>query len=63
MGAWEIAVRPLWRFVRGYVLRAGFLDGAAGAAVAWARAYEAYVRYARLWELSRFEASRGDALR
>ena len=62
-GAWEIAFRPLWRFVRGYVLRAGFLDGAAGAAVAWARAYEAYVRYARLWELSRFEASRGDALR
>jgi glycosyltransferase involved in cell wall biosynthesis len=62
-GAWEIAVRPLWRFVRGYVLRGGFLDGAAGAAVAWARAYEAYVRYARLWELSRFAASRGDAIR
>lgn len=53
-GAWEIAARPLWRFVRGYVLRLGFLDGAAGAAMAWARAYEAFRRYARLWELSRF---------
>lgn len=61
--AWEIAVRPLSRFLRGYVLRGGFLDGAAGAAVAWARAYEAYVRYARLWELSRFPASTRDALR
>jgi glycosyltransferase involved in cell wall biosynthesis len=53
-GAWEIAARPLWRFLRGYVLRLGFLDGAAGAAMAWARAYEAFRRYARLWELSRF---------
>lgn len=61
--AWEVALRPLWRFLRGYVLRAGFLDGAAGAAMAWARAYEAYARYARLWELSRFPESRTDALR
>lgn len=51
-GALDVALRPLWRLFRGYVLRAGFLDGAAGAAMAWARAYEAYVKYARLWELS-----------
>jgi glycosyltransferase involved in cell wall biosynthesis len=50
----DVAVRPLWRFVRGYLLQAGFLDGAAGAAAAWARAVEGYVKYARLWELSRF---------
>jgi glycosyltransferase involved in cell wall biosynthesis len=62
-GAWEVAFRPLWRFLRGYVVRGGFLDGAAGAAVAWARAYEAYVRYARLWELSRFPGSARDGLR
>jgi len=51
--AWRVALRPLWRFVRGYFLRLGFLDGAAGAAMAWARAYEAYRREARLWELTR----------
>src|SRR5204862_1028501 len=53
-GAWDVAFRPLWRFVRAYLLRLGFLDGAPGAAMAWARAYEAFRRYALLWELSRF---------
>src|SRR5207253_5064809 len=61
--AWEVALRPLWRFVRGYLLRAGFLDGAPGAEMAWARAYEAYARYGRLWELARFPGSARDALR
>ena len=50
--ALDVALRPAWRFLRGYLFKAGFLDGAAGAAAAWARAYEAYVKYARLWELS-----------
>jgi hypothetical protein len=53
-GALDVALRPLWRFLRGYLLRLGFLDGAAGAAMAWARSYEAFVKYGRLWELSRF---------
>jgi hypothetical protein len=61
--AWDVAARPLWRFVKAYLLRAGFLDGAAGAAMAWSRAYEAYVRYARLWELSRFPDAKNDRLR
>jgi len=53
-GPLDVALRPLWRFLRGYLVFGGFLDGAPGAAVAWARAYEAYVKYARLWELSHF---------
>lgn len=52
-GALDVAARPLWRFLRGYLLRGGFLDGAPGAAMAWARACEAWVKYARLWELGR----------
>lgn len=62
-GAFDVAVRPLWRLLRAYLLKAGFLDGAAGAAMAWARAYEAYAKYARLWELTRFEGAKKDQLR
>jgi len=50
-GPLDVAFKPLWRFVRAYLLRAGFLDGRAGAAMAWARAYEAFVKYATLSEL------------
>ena len=61
--ALDVFARPLWRLLRAFVFRFGFLDGAAGAAMAWARAYEAYARYARLWELCNFERSGKDRLR
>ena len=62
-GPAQVALRPLWRFLRGYLFKGGFLDGGPGAAMAWARAYEGYTRYARLWELSRFPEAAKDALR
>ena len=62
-GAADLVAKPLWRFFRAWVLRLGFLDGAAGAAMAMARAYEAYARAARLWELGRFPESARDRLR
>lgn len=37
-----------WAFVRTYVLRAGFLDGSAGAAIARMNARSAYLKYALL---------------
>ena len=55
-GALDVAVRPAWRFVKTYLLQAGFLDGAAGFDMAKARAHEGRVKYTRLRELSR----RGD---
>ena len=61
--AWDVVARPLWRFVRGYFLRGGFLDGTAGAVIAAARSWEAYVRYARLWELGRFPEAAKDPVR
>jgi len=42
--------RPGWRFFRAYVIRLGFLDGYAGFYIAWANAFGALVRYARLYE-------------
>ncbi len=42
--------RPLWRFVRAYFLRLGFLDGYPGLYIAWATAFSAFVRQSRLYE-------------
>jgi len=42
--------RPLWRFVRAYVLKLGFLDGYPGFYIAQATAFGAFVRYSRLYE-------------
>jgi glycosyltransferase involved in cell wall biosynthesis len=43
--------RPLWRFVRGYFLRLGFLDGWQGFSIAWLGAFYTFLRYAKLREL------------
>jgi hypothetical protein len=51
--AWDPVGRAAWRFVRGYLLQGGFLDGRAGFCVAWRGA-----RYTHLkWRL-RAEAAR-----
>jgi glycosyltransferase involved in cell wall biosynthesis len=62
-GPADVVLRPLWRFLRAYLLQLGFLDGGPGVAVAAGRAYEAYVRYARLWELGRYPSAAGDRVR
>ena len=43
-------VRPLWRFLRAYIFKLGFLDGFPGFYIAWATAFGAFVRYSRLYE-------------
>lgn len=50
VGAWDLWVRPWWRFVRGYFLRRGFLDGWQGLAIARLAAFQTFLRYARLRE-------------
>jgi glycosyltransferase involved in cell wall biosynthesis len=49
-GFWDLAVRPWWRWLRAYVLRAGFLDGWQGYHIAWMGAFHAATRYAKLRE-------------
>ena len=48
----DLVVRPPWRFFRGYVLRAGFLDGWQGFVIAWMSALLAFLKYAKLRESS-----------
>lgn len=50
VGALELWFRPWFRFVRGYFLRLGFLDGWQGYAVARMIALETFLRYAKIRE-------------
>lgn len=50
VGVFDLAVRPLWRFLHGYVLRLGFLDGWQGFVIAWMSALMSFLKYAKLRE-------------
>jgi glycosyltransferase involved in cell wall biosynthesis len=45
-----VVVRSLWRFVRAYVFRRGFLDGYPGFFIAFSTAYSTLFRHTRLYE-------------
>ncbi|HTH49928.1 MAG TPA: glycosyltransferase family 2 protein [Candidatus Limnocylindria bacterium] len=46
----DLAIRPPWRFLRGYFFRLGFLDGWQGFVIAWMSALLAFLKYAKLRE-------------
>ncbi len=54
----EVFGRPLWRFVRMYILQFGFLDGMAGLVFCILQAFGTYLKWAILWEW-RANAARG----
>lgn len=43
----DLLLRPLWRFVRGYLLRGGFRDGWQGCSIAWMTAFYTFLRYGK----------------
>ena len=47
----DLAIRPVWRFLRAYFFRLGFLDGWPGYYIAWLNAFSALTRYCKLYEL------------
>ncbi|MBN1557183.1 MAG: glycosyltransferase family 2 protein, partial [Lentisphaerae bacterium] len=49
----DLLLRPPWRFLRGYVLRRGFMDGLPGLIIAATVSYGVFAKYAKLWELHR----------
>jgi glycosyltransferase involved in cell wall biosynthesis len=59
VGVLEIAGRPLWRFVRTYVVQLGFLDGLHGLVLCTLQSFGVFLKYARLWEY-RLRAARGE---
>ena len=54
-----VVFRPPARFVRMYFLKGGFLDGAHGLVLACLAAASVMAKYARLWEKSARNSSRG----
>jgi glycosyltransferase involved in cell wall biosynthesis len=42
----------IWAFIRTYIIRAGFLDGAQGFALAISNGQGTYYRYLKLWQLN-----------
>ncbi len=49
----DLCLRPPARFLRGYLLKRGCLDGVPGLIVAAATAIHVFLKYAKLWELER----------
>ena len=49
-GLAEVLGRPLWRFLRMYVLQLGFLDGMPGLVFCMLQAFGTYLKWAILWE-------------
>jgi glycosyltransferase involved in cell wall biosynthesis len=47
----DLLFRPALRFLKGYFLRRGFLDGAPGFMIAVMASVGVFVKYAKLWEL------------
>jgi glycosyltransferase involved in cell wall biosynthesis len=52
-GPWQILTHPPARFIKTYVLQAGFRDGRHGAVLASFSAYGVLLRYAKAWEMTR----------
>lgn len=48
----SLLFRPMLRFLRGYFLKGGFLDGRHGMVVACMAAFGAFAKYAKQWELA-----------
>jgi len=51
--ALDLLVQPAAAFLRSYLLRRGFLDGAAGLTLALMHAHGVFLKFAKLWELQR----------
>jgi len=49
----DLLFRPGWKFLRGYLFKAGFLDGFAGLAIALVSAFSTCEKYLKLHELQR----------
>jgi glycosyltransferase involved in cell wall biosynthesis len=50
----HVLFRPIWRFIRAYFIRFGFLDGFPGLFIAVSTAFAAFFKHSRLYERSSY---------
>lgn len=50
VGLFDLVFRPPWSFVRGFILKLGFLDGWVGFSIAWMTAFYTFLRYFKALE-------------
>jgi hypothetical protein len=48
----QLIVKPIWTFIRMYLIKSGFLDGVQGLILCVLSACYVFTKYAKLWELS-----------
>ena len=58
----DLLFRPPLRFLKGYFLRGGFMDGMHGFVIAVANSYGAFLKYAKIWEMRLRQRKDFDAL-
>jgi len=51
----DITLRPIFLFIKMYILKRGFLDGIQGFILAVSSAHYVFAKYAKLWELKKKE--------
>lgn len=56
----DIVVRPLYQFLKMYILRLGVLDGIHGFILSTASSAYVFAKYAKLWELERADHGKGE---
>lgn len=54
----NMLTRPLFRFVRDYIIKRGFLDGIPGIIIAVSTVYYVFMKQAKLWEMERRDGNR-----
>jgi hypothetical protein len=58
-GAADLLLHPPAAFLRNYILRRGFSDGAVGLTLSLVNSYAVLLKFAKLWEMSRTRTPNG----
>ncbi|WP_340202646.1 glycosyltransferase family 2 protein [Ascidiimonas sp. W6] len=51
--AYHFVVKPIWGFVKHYMVQSGFRDGVPGLVIGYIQGYTVFMRYVKLWLLRR----------